>query len=153
MRYNILSVAVLLFIATSGAFAASTADSLKQQRSRINKAITERNALLDRIHFTGHNGDSVQLASINASELTVVYALQALETVIELVRPDARQKSGRSQGGLGGVGEPMQMVCQLQVDQMDSDSAELEDSRIREEVEKQIENVRAACGAIAAATN
>jgi hypothetical protein len=36
---------------------------------------------------------------------------------------------------------------------MVSDSAELEDSRIREEVQKQIENVRAACGAIVAATN
>jgi hypothetical protein len=153
MRYNVLAIAALLIFTTSGAFAASAADSLKQQRSRINVAITERNALLDRIHFTGHNDDSVQLASINASELTVAYALQALENVIELVRPAGRQKNGRSQGGLGGVGEPMLMVCQFQVAQMVSDSAQLGDSRIREEVQKQIENVRAACGAIVAATN
>jgi hypothetical protein len=153
MRYNILAVAALLIIATSGALGASATDSLKQQRSRINNAIAERNALLDRIHFTGHNGDSVQLASINASELTVAYALQALENVIELVGPATRQKNGRREGGLGRVSEPMLMICQFQVDQMVSDSAELEDSRIRDEVQKQIDNVRAACSAIVAVTN
>lgn len=153
MRYNVLAVAILLMFTVSGAFAASAADSLKQQRSRINNEITERNALLDHIHFTGHNGDSVQLASINASELTVAYALQALENVLELVRPAAPQKSGQTQGGLGAVGESILMVCQLQLAQLVSDSGELKDSRIRDEVQKQIENVRGACGAIAAATN
>ncbi|MFM0265587.1 H-NS family nucleoid-associated regulatory protein [Paraburkholderia sediminicola] len=152
MRYKVLAVAALLIFTTSGAFAASAADLLKQQRSHINAAITARNALLDRIHFTGHNDDSLQLASINASELTVAYALQALENVIELVRPAARQTNGAGAGAgsLRGVGEPMLTLCQVQMTQMASDSAELVDSRIRDEVQKQIENVRAACGAIGA---
>ncbi|MCX4151996.1 MULTISPECIES: hypothetical protein [Paraburkholderia] len=157
MRYKVLAVAALLIFTTSGAFAASAADLLKQQRSRINAAITARNALLDRIHFTGHNDDSLQLASINASELTVAYALQALENVIELVRPAARQTNsggaGAGAGSLRGVGEPMLTLCQVQMTQMASDSAELVDWRIRDEVQKQIENVRAACGAIGAVTN
>jgi hypothetical protein len=41
----------------------------------------------------------------------------------------------------------------IQVSQMASDSAEPVDSRIRDEVNKQIENVRGACGAIVAVTN
>jgi hypothetical protein len=153
MRYKVLAVAALLIFTTNGAFAASATDLLRQQRSRIDNAVTARNALLHRIHFVGHNDDSVQLASINASELTVEYALQALESVIGLVRPGARQMNGRSEGSLRGVGEPMLTLCQLQVTQMASDSAGVVDSRIRDEVQKQIENVRAACGVIVAVTN
>jgi hypothetical protein len=148
-----LAVAALVVFTTSSAIAAPDVELLKQHRARIDDAITTRNALLDRIHFVGHNDDSVQLASINASELTVEYALQALENVIELVRPAAQQTNGRGGKSLRGVGEPMLMLCQAQVSQMASDSAELVDSRIRDEVNKQIENVRGACGAIVAVTN
>jgi hypothetical protein len=153
MRYQAFILAALLASATTGAFAASPVDVLRQQRLKINHAIDERNALLDRIHFVGFNDDSVQLASINASELTVAYALQALESVVELDRSSAQQPNNDRNRGLRPVGQSMLMVCQFQLSQMDSDSAELKDSRIRDEVQKQIENVRAACGAITAATN
>lgn len=148
MRYQALAVAVLLALSMNAAFAASPSEVLRQQRSRIDHAISARNALLDRIHFAGHNDDSVQLASINSSELTVEYALQALEGVLAL--------GGRGAGkdrSLKAVGQSMLMVCQLQVGQMVSDTAQLTDSRIRDEVEKQIENIRAACDAIVAETN
>lgn len=46
----------------------------------------------------------------------------------------------------------MLMVSQDQVTQLVSDSAQLEDPRIREEVDKQVDTVRAAWGAIVAAT-
>lgn len=141
------AIAALLIFTTNGVFAASPADLLEQQRARINNAVTERNALLDRIQFVGHNDDSIQLASINASELTVAYALQALESVIPLVRP------GVSGASLRGVGEPMQMLCEFQVTQMISDSVLLVDSRIRDEVQKQIENAKSACGVIVAVTS
>lgn len=62
--------------------AAPSSEVLRLQRSRIDQAISARNALLERIHFAGHNDDSVQLASINGSELTVRYALEALEGVL-----------------------------------------------------------------------
>jgi hypothetical protein len=152
MRTKILAFASLLVLTAGGASAATSVDLLRQQRSRIDNAITARNTLLDRIHFAGHNNDSVQLASINASELTVEYALQALEEAIELLRPHTQKTNGSGQGKLGGVGEPLQMLCQVQVGQLVSDNAELEDSRIREEVEKQIDNVRAACSAIVTVT-
>lgn len=141
------AIAALLIFATNGVFAGSPADLLKQQRARINNAVTERNALLDRIQFAGHNNDSVQLASINASELTIAYALQALESVIPLVRP------GVSGASLKGVGEPMQMLCEFQVTQMICDSALIADSRIRDEVQKQIKNTKSACGVILAVTS
>lgn len=148
MRKQTILFAALLALVANGAFAASPGEVLRQQRLRIDNGITARNAMLDRIHFVGHNGDSVQLASINASELTIEYALQALEGVFGVVH-----RAPGKEVRLNAVGEPMLMLCQAQVTQMTSDSAQLADSRIRDEVEKQIDNVRAACGAIVAVTN
>ncbi|MEM5388339.1 hypothetical protein VSR68_32945 [Paraburkholderia phymatum] len=148
MRNQAIAFAALLALIANGAVAASPSEVLRQQRLHIDNAITARNAMLDRIHFVGHNDDSVQLASINGSELTVEYALQALEGVLGLVH----RGSGKPVD-LKAVGEPMLMLCQAQVTQMASDSAQLADSRIRDEVEKQIDNVRAACSAIVAVTN
>ncbi len=67
--------------------------SLQMQRSRVDAGISDRTALLDRIHFSGHNDDSVQLASINAAELTVEYALQAVEAVVAI---DERARLGHA---------------------------------------------------------
>ncbi|WP_155301732.1 hypothetical protein [Burkholderia gladioli] len=47
----------------------------------------------------------------------------------------------------------MEMICQSQLGQILFDSALLSDERIRSEVEKRIENVRDACGAISSATS
>lgn len=47
----------------------------------------------------------------------------------------------------------MLMVCQAQVTHLVSDSTQLDDPRIREEVDKQVDDVRAACGAIVAASS
>jgi hypothetical protein len=57
------AIAASLIFTTNGVFAASPVDLLERQRALINNAISERNALLDRIHFVGQNDDSVQLAS------------------------------------------------------------------------------------------
>ena len=142
-------LAVLLLASSAMAHGATPRDALQQQRAKINDAIDARNRFLDRIGFAGYNNDSAELASINASELNVVYALQALEDMIRIVD----NKSATVRDGLKQVGNSMLMVCQAQVTQLVSDSAQLDDPRIRNEVDKQVDNVRAACGAIVAATN
>jgi len=108
MRDRLLTLAALFVFTTGNAFAAAPSALLRQQRLRIDGAISARNALLDRIHFVGGNDDSVQLASISASELTVEYALQALEGVFAMID----HRTGK-QAGLKSVGEPMSMLCQL----------------------------------------
>ncbi|MFL9889049.1 hypothetical protein PQR66_38925 [Paraburkholderia agricolaris] len=80
-----IMLAVLLLASSTMARAVTPRDALPQQRAKINDAIDARNRFLDRIGFAGHNNDSAELASINASELTVVYALQALDDVIGIV--------------------------------------------------------------------
>lgn len=142
-------LAMLLLAASTMAHAGSPRQALQQQRAKINDAIDVRNRFLDRIGFVGNNNDSAELASINGSELTVVYALQSLDDLLTIVD----NKSATVRGGLKQVGNSMLMICQAQVAQLVSDSAQLDDPRIRKEVGKQVDNVRTACGAIVAATN
>jgi hypothetical protein len=148
MRHAFIFAALML-AAINSALAATPHDVLLQKRAWINDAIDARNRFLDQIHFAGHNNDSAELASINSSELTVVYALQALDDVLGIV--DKRSVTVRK--GLKQIGDSMLMVCQAQVTQIVSDAAQLDDPRIRNEVDKQVDNVRAACGAIVAVTN
>ncbi|MBN3761136.1 hypothetical protein [Burkholderia sp. Ac-20365] len=148
MRLDII-LALLLLASSPIAHAATPLDVLQQQQTKINDAIDARNRFLDKIGFAGHSNDSVELASINGSELTVIYTLQALDDMLRIVE----KKSATVRTGLKHVGNSMVMVCQAQLTQIASDGAQLDDSRIRKEIDKQINNVRAACDAIVAVTD
>jgi hypothetical protein len=81
--------------------------------------------------------------------LTVIYKIQAMDDVVRIVE----KRSSTGQTGLKRVGNSMLMGCQAQLTQAACDGARLDDSRIRREAHKQIDNVRSACDAIVAATN
>jgi hypothetical protein len=139
-------IAVALFSLSMSALAEHDIKPLTQQRAKMDAEINTRNALLDRLKIKPFTNDTNQLASINSSELSIEYTLEALENyLVSLDNSEKMKDEDLSKKTIEDMRRSLASICESQLVDLKVASDSLENSEIKKQVDKQAKNSEVAC--------
>jgi hypothetical protein len=118
---------------------------LIEQKTKIDDEITARNKLLDRLHIKPMSEETNLLASINSYETTVEYLLDAANSAMSLTLGHEAKDKAVQREQLANLSSALTNACTAQKMEMLFTNEQMPNVPVKEEVIKQIENVRTAC--------
>ncbi|MDR5819841.1 hypothetical protein QCE64_04910 [Caballeronia sp. LZ043] len=141
MKHRALTVC-LLFSFSVQLHAQSTPPirELEAQKTKIEREIDTRNALLDTLKIR-----EPMLASVNTHELTVEYLLDTMSTLFELAGKVSGSDEELKQDKIKRAAQSLGNACTEQKIEMLVTQEQIQNSEMRREVGKQVDNVREAC--------
>ncbi|UTH74907.1 hypothetical protein [Chromobacterium sp. IIBBL 290-4] len=135
----------LLAILAIGTFSIAHADhytvEFQSLKDKIDKEISKRNHLLDKLKINT-SPDTILLESFNLNELSIEYLLEITTTFLSKNNPSLNSETSKN---IEKFREAATNLCTAQKLQMLEISQKIQDQKIKNEANIQLENTRQAC--------